>query len=367
MPEDLEKEIKGVLSSTDLLAFPAALERAIFTRYQGFLQGVTLYQNSGYHRSLEPKPVVWSKGAARLLDYGTTENALPLLVIPSLVNRFYILDLKADNSFLRWLAEQGFRPFVMDWGEPGPAEKDFGLDDYIGNYLSDALDTVRKITEVSPAVLGYCMGGTLAVALARLHPDKVSAAVFMASPWDFHEGQAEGGVARLRAEALVGLLPLVKLQKQLPSEILQSLFASLDQTLSLRKFSAFNQMENHSRAAENFVALEDWLNDGVPLTEKVAEECLRDWYGENITGRGDWTIQRQKIRPDELGVPALSIVSLKDRIVPAASSMALAKDLPDSETIQTSLGHIGMTVSGAAQSKIWEPVAEWLCSKMKNK
>ena len=125
-------------------------------------------------------------------------------------------------------------------------------------------------------------------------------------------------------------------------------------------------MDMSSGAAANFVALEDWLNDGVPLTEKVAEECLRDWYGQNVTGRGNWTIQGQEIRPGELEVPALSIVSLKDRIVPAASSMALAQCLPHSEILQTSLGHIGMTVSGAAQSKIWKPISDWLCSKLKN-
>ena len=73
-------------------------------------------------------PELWREGTTRVLDYGDpARGGVPLLVVPSLINRAYILDLSARSSLLRWLADQGFRPFLVDWGRPGIDERGRGL------------------------------------------------------------------------------------------------------------------------------------------------------------------------------------------------------------------------------------------------
>src|SRR6185503_16584131 len=97
-----------------------------------------------------------------------------------------------------------------------------------------------------------------------------------------------------------------------------------------------------SQRARDFVALEDWLNDGVPLAGPVAAECLEGWYGENRPGRGAWTLDGVRVDPAALAVPALAVIPEQDRIVPPASATALSRALPRVDTLTPSLGHIGM-------------------------
>ncbi len=364
------QEITDKLSGEDQLKFAMALEQAIQKKFRLYQDGIERYQQHPYQREALDASVFWSQGSACLRDIAPKDNGYPVFVIPSLVNRYYILDLMEDNSFLRWLGKEGWRPFVMDWGAPGDAEKAFGLEDYICEYLKPALRQVKEKTGVPPILLGYCMGGTLSVALANLCQDDICSLVLMASPWDFHKEQDQRGDQRQAHEQenriqqqgawLSSLLPLIDAQGEMPQELLQTLFASLDLTLSLRKFSAFTRLKEQSVEERNFVALEDWLNDGVCLTAKVSRECFEGWYGDNSPEQGTWSIEGKKINPSNLDVPALSVISSRDRIVPAESSYALAEKISKGTVLETPLGHIGMIVSRSAQSKIWTPVSDWM-------
>ncbi len=119
-------------------AFAAAVSREARHRLAAFLDGLTRYRRHPYRRAEAGAPAIWREGTTRLLDYGTGENGVPLLVIPSLINRAYILDLEPERSFLRFLAGEGFRPYLVDWDAPGEAERQFSLDDYIAGRLSRA-------------------------------------------------------------------------------------------------------------------------------------------------------------------------------------------------------------------------------------
>jgi polyhydroxyalkanoate synthase len=280
------------------------------------------------------------------------------LVVPSLINRGYVLDLSQRRSFLRWSADQGIRPFLVDWGTPNAAEREFDLTAYIAGRLERALDAVVAEVGGPVPVLGYCMGGLLVTALAARRPYDISGLVLMATPWDFH---ADGPDKAKRLAALytswqgwtepLGVLPL---------DAIQTLFMTLDPLLAVKKFSRFAMLDPDGPDAAAFVALEDWLNDGVPLAAPVAKTCLLDWYGRNTPAAGLWRIAGQAIDPATLDTPNLHLIPARDRIVPPASARGLATAMKGADIVEPPLGHIGMVVSGAAKPHVWTVIAEWL-------
>ena len=352
-------------------AFQTALDQEIKDRAADLLRGVEAYRKHPYRRDLPEVPVVLEDGGSRLLDYGARDlgddagagagAGRPILVVPSLVNRFYILDLSKRCSFLRWLAAEGFRPLVIDWGRPGEAERRFTLTDYIAGRLERFLDKAVELAGGPLPVIGYCMGGDLALALAARRPKDVSALALLATPWDFQAGQ--GDFAKAAPLLLLPYEPVMTLLGELPVDALQALFSGLDPTMTVRKFLSFARLNPDSDKAEIFVALEDWLNDGVPLSAPVARETINGWYGENTTVKGKWRIAGQPVDPTKIHMPALCVVPTGDRIVPPASALALAEALPKATVLTPEAGHIGMMVSASARKSVWEPLATWLAAQ----
>jgi polyhydroxyalkanoate synthase len=336
--------------------FARAVDREMRHRLDLFFTGVERYRHHPYRRALEDPPVVWTEGGSRLLDYGG--GGRPVLFVPSLVNRAYILDLSAERSLLRWLVGQGVRPLLVDWGAPGALERRYTLTDYIAGRLDRALDAALVQTRRPVAVVGYCMGGMLAAALALRRPRDIDALALLATPWDF---SGEAAATARAASAFVALAaPMLEAWGELPLDPLQSLFTQVDPLLALRKFTQFGRLEANSRQAANFVALEDWLNDGVPLPAAVARDCFAGWYGRNDPATGNWLIAGLPVQPARLRLPTLALIPANDRIVPPASALALARAIPGTETVLPPLGHIGMVVSAGARAAVWRPLADWL-------
>ncbi len=366
----LQRDLAGSASE----AFEHAVAREIDRRYHTLLSGIQAYRAHPYRRKLSEPPAVWQEGTSRLLDYASDSGAsdsgarksaakgeeprTPVLVVPSLINRAYILDLNEQTSLLRWLASRGFRPFLMDWDRPGAEERGFSLSDYVAGRLERALDHVLVQTGRKPHLIGYCMGGLLALALAVRRGEDLGALALLATPWDFHaEGAAQ---ARSVGDSLVTLAPLMALRGELPVDVIQGLFASLDPLQVIRKFIAFSSLAPDDPGTLQFVAVEDWLNDGVPLAATVAHECLGDWYGKNVTAKGDWRIGGESILPERVTLPSLCILPGQDRIVPPASAAALAQGLPAAKVFRPAVGHVGMMVSAVAERRVWQPLADWL-------
>lgn len=341
--------------------FAAAVDHEIQARFAAFSAGVNAYRNHPYRRSLEEPPVIWSDGATRLLDFGPSDGK-PVLFVPSLINRAYILDLSERRSLLRWMAaETGLRPLLVDWDTPGPTERQFTLTDYITGPLEDALTQACTISGGPVPVVGYCMGGLLTLALASRRTKDVSGLVLLATPWNFHAERIAQAEALARAVEAAG--PLLETYGELPVDIIQSMFSALDPFLVTRKFTHFSQMDTDSQAALDFVALEDWLNDGVPLAGPVARECMGGWYGRNTPHQNTWAVGGQNIIPQDIEIPSLVLVPQQDRIVPPASANALADALPHADCRNPRLGHIGMVAASRAKSVIWEPMAHWLAQR----
>ena len=345
----------------------AAIADEAARRHDSFLAGIDSYRHHRYRRLLTPPPSVWRQGTTSLLDYRlpeTAADALPVLVIPSLINRAYILDLSHKRSVLRYMAAKGLAPFLVDWDAPGPEESGFTLTDYIAGRLEAMLDRVVALTGRKPAVVGYCMGGLLALALAQRRPEAVASLVLLATPFDFVVGR-ESSAAMMRA--LKGPLgDMIDAVGSVPVDMLQAMFASLDPGLAGRKFTAFARLPIRSARARDFVALEDWANDGVPLAGPVARECLFGWYGDNDPALGRWLIKDRPVFPEEVTVPTLLLIPHRDRIVPPTSALPLAERIPGAKLMMLSGGHVGMLTGPRAKTEVYGPLVRWMQRRCRN-
>lgn len=355
-------ELAALLGQNDPGELFQAVAGECQTRLSAMMAGVDAYQKARRpDRSWAGGEEIWRQGTGRLLDYGGAGR--PVLFVPSLVNGAQVLDLTKDRGLLGWLRQHGHRPFLIDWGAPGEAEEKFALGDYICRRLSPALDALQDRVSAQdvdrPALVGYCMGGNLALALALRRPDDLSGLAVLATPWDFHAGGQQWPAMETLAP---GLDKLLQSFGALPVDVLQALFAALDPGLAQRKFRHFATLDPDGAEAAHFVALEDWINDGVPLAAQVARDCLLGWYGENNPARGQWRVDGRIVDPAGLRLPVLAAIPENDRIVPAASAQALADVIGHGDVIRPEAGHIGMVVGRRGKTGLWRPLSRWLAA-----
>jgi polyhydroxyalkanoate synthase len=308
------------------------------------LAGLRAYQEAPRDPSPALKPAVFEALGAKLRDYGG--GGKPVLFVPSLINPPNILDLNEDRSLLRWLTGKGHRVLLLDWGWDGEARRNLSVAGHVERIV---LPMMRSIGE-APALVGYCLGGTMALAAAS--PGGARSLATIAAPWHFSGFPPDarlmlGGLwgRAVHATAAMGLLPM---------EILQSAFWSLDPARTVSKFEAFAAMDPASAEARTFVTLEDWANDGPPITEAAARELFEGFFRDDVCGSGQWRVDGRTVDPDTLSCPLLNIVSTTDRIVPHASAVRTG------ERIDLDQGHVGMVVGRSARAALWEPLEAWL-------
>lgn len=283
---------------------------------------------------------------AQLRDYGG--EGPPVLFIPSLINPPNVLDLSEDRSLLRWLAAQGPRVLLLDWGCDSLARRSLSV---AGHVEEIVVPMIREMDE-PPVLVGYCLGGTMAVAAAANVRSRALATI--AAPWQF-TGFGEDA-CQLIESVWASSAELAQSLGVLPMEVLQCLFWNLDPGRTVRKFEAFAEMTPESPEARSFVTLEDWANDGPPLPFAAAREMFDDFFSVDAPGRSEWKVGGETIDPSRLEIEQLHIVSTTDRIVPAASAIA------SGHRLELDQGHVGMVVGSRARTALWGPLSAWLAA-----
>jgi polyhydroxyalkanoate synthase len=192
---------------------------------KAFEKGVTI--------AATPGEVVYQNELFQLIQYTPTTDkvaAEPLLYVPPLVNRYYMIDLVPKQSFVKWLVDEGRTVFVISWVNPGPEHKDKDVDDYVLTGIVEAIEVVRRRTNQAPDLFSFCLGGTLvAVALAWLQAkgraDEVNSATLIGSMVDF--GDMRDWAAFVHEAHLDALEGHLEQQGYIDSTELQQLFAAV--------------------------------------------------------------------------------------------------------------------------------------------
>jgi polyhydroxyalkanoate synthase len=202
------------------------------------------------------------------------------------------------------------------------------------------------------------MGGLLALAAALRQPEKISALALLATPWDFHA--ADPAQAKSLSDTLPMLEPMLQFSGALPIDALQTLFTMIDPFGVGEKYRSFAQLDKSSPRARRFVAMEDWLADGVPLAAPVAREAIGGWYGGGNPARGNWRIAGLAVDPAGYAGPVFCAIPARDRLVPPESARPLANSFRNVTILEPAAGHIGMIAGTNARDALWRPFANWL-------
>ncbi len=366
---NIQQEMLATHAADPVTAFKSNLEKM-----REILDALKTWQHHPFHRQNSDPPVVWQSGSSRLLDYGgasKTTSAPPVLVIPSLVNKPYILDLSPENSLMQMLAATGLRPYLLDWGTPEMAESEFDLNDYILSRALPALNEIHQISGVKIGVLGYCMGGTIAATMSLLS-NKINALTTIGAPWNFSSPTGNQLLLQQIASTDNGqnlrtlIQNLSRAFGNLPYIFLQSLFAAINPNQFQSKFLLFNQMDPLSNTAQQFVAIEDWLNDGLPLTGPAADDLLVKWHIQNQIMNGKWRINNTRIDATKITIPGMFVCGKSDTIAPPEATLALPKQVRNATLIQPDTGHVGMIVGSKSREQVILPIANFLLKHADN-
>jgi polyhydroxyalkanoate synthase len=350
------------------------LQQEAWTRASDLLQGIERYQRlaSAWRPEEEDwrrERPVWRLGSVRLLDFGPDEDhgedsgEPVILLIPSFVNRYHIFDLTEENSFVRALAGEGFRPYILDWGSPGATENAFDCADYVTNRLAPALEWIRRRHRGPVILAGYCMGGLLALAACAALPEsRIQGLACFATPWDFSpaafphflydETQFETMMTQSGREGC------------LSAEAIQYIFHYAHPFAFQKRMRELARMEETDPALARFVAIECWAQASVPMTRGVARDCFLRWGTDNALIKNEWRVNETPVIPACIRQPVFLAASRSDIIVPFESAQALADALPEASSFAVSdCGHVGMMAGRRAKDALWRPFMEWVQAK----
>ena len=307
------------------------------------LAGLRAYETAPRRERPPPKPEIAHLRGASLRDHGG--EGPPALLVPSLINPPRILDLDAQVSLIGGIAAMGRRALLLDWGKA-----DQRSDLSVAGHIEQLLLPLLRSIDQPVAMIGYCLGGTMAIAAANLV--KVERLVTLATPWNFarypessHRALQDMWRHSESAAQSLGALPM---------EVLQAAFWSLDPERTVRKFAEFGRLAPGSAEALRFIELEEWANEGEPLPYPAAKELVEELFGNDLPGTGDW-ILGGRAASDELAMPTLHLTAERDLIAPpqtAASGQVVA--IPS--------GHVGMIV-GSARSRLHAEIARFLVER----
>jgi polyhydroxyalkanoate synthase len=313
----------------------------------------------GENIAVTPGKVVHETPLYQLIQYTPTTDtvlATPLVIFPPWINRFYILDLNARKSFVRWAVEQGVTVFMVSWKSADASMKDVVWDDYVRAQI-DAIDHIRARLDV-PAVhaIGYCVAGTtLAGTLAVLHrrgeQAKVRSATFFTAQVDFEKaGELRNFVDDQQLAAIKGLTP----EGYLDGRYMAATFNLLRGTDLI-----WNYVVNNYLLGEDYPAFDllHWNGDVTNLPAKWHEQYLRDFYRDNRLVEPD--ALSADGTPIDLGLvetPTYVQAGKEDHIAPAESVWRITDHFAGPlKFVLAGSGHIAGVVNppGSGKYQYW--------------
>jgi len=314
-----------------------------------------------------PKEVVWTKNKARLYHYLSTPGKrypVPILLVYSLINRPYVLDLVPGNSLVEYLVNQGFDVYLLDWGVPGDEDASLAFEHFVLDYLARAVKQVLRTSRAQEfTLLGYCLGGTMSAMYAALFPGKpLRNLVLLTAPIDFTPN--ETGLYGLWTSAKY-LNPdrLVEAFGNVPGELIDTANRMVKPVTNyIGTYVTMWDRIIQEKPMETWLAMNKWVNDGVPFPGEAFRQLIRDLYQQNKLVRGELRLRGQRVDLGQIACPVLDIAGKKDHICTLPQAEALMRHIgsQDKELLVLDAGHVGVLTGSEAKRGLWPKLRSWL-------
>ena len=382
--EYFSRQIVDMLSPTNFLGSnPDALTKAVETEGQSLVDGlenlvrdleasegdliVTLADKEAFsvgdNIASSEGAVVFRNRMFELIQYvplTETVHKAPIVIFPPWINKFYILDLKPQNSLIKWLAEQGFTVFVVSWANPDPSYADVGLDTYVEEGYLAAIAEAKKITgEDKVNAVGYCIGGTaLALTLALMEKRKdrsVRSATFFTTLTDFSD-QGEMGVF-LTDDFIDGIERDVAEKGILESFFMSRTFSFLRSNDLIYGPAIRSYMMGEPPPAFDLLY---WNGDSTNLPARMSVEYLRGLCQNDEFAKGGFQLAGETLSVKDVRVPLCAIACETDHIAAWKASFNGIRQMGSREKhfILSESGHIAGIVNPPAKKKYGHYVNE---------
>ncbi|UOA26460.1 class I poly(R)-hydroxyalkanoic acid synthase [Pseudosulfitobacter sp. DSM 107133] len=371
------RQIVDLMSPTNFLATnPDALEKAVATDGQSLIDGLEnlikdLENNNGElvvkladEQAFElgnniastPGKVVFRNRMMELIQYTPTTDevhATPLIIFPPWINKFYILDLKAQNSLVKWIVDQGYTLFIVSWVNPDASYRDVGLEEYVEEGYVAAIDEVKKITgQKQVNAIGYCIAGTtlsMTLSILKQRGDtSVKSATFFTALTDFSD---QGEFAPFLTDDFVdGIAAEVEDKGVLPSVIMARTFSFLRSNDLVYAPAIRSYMMGETPPAFDLLF---WNGDGTNLPAKMAMQYLRGLCQEDRLARGEMELLGYKLSLGDLDLPICAIACETDHIAPWKDSYRGVQQMGSKQKtfVMTQSGHIAGIVNPPSKKK----------------
>lgn len=315
-----------------------------------------------------PRDVVHREGTARLhrfrrADDRPAEAGLPILLIPSVINRWYVLDLRPGASVVEALVAAGFDVFCLDWGAPEDEDRYLEWDD-LSRRIARCVRVVLRETGASQlGLLGFSIGGTLASIHAAQHPQQVAALVNLAGPIDFSLGGALADLTHPRwfdADAITA-------SGNLSAAHMQSGFVALRPTSPLARVVALADQIFEPEAHDAFQALEQWLADSVAFPAAAYATYVKELYQQNALVAGRHRVLGAPVDLARIRCPVLVVGADRDYICPLPAARALLERTSSvsREVLEISGEHVGSVVGPHAARVLYPKLVSWFGAQLR--
>lgn len=308
-----------------------------------------------------PKDTVLRDGTAQLYHFRSEKPAdvkTPLLLVPSLINRWYVLDLREGASLAAAAVRSGFDTWCLDWGIPEDEDRHLTWDDVLARLGRMVRKVKRETGARKVALLGYCIGGTLSSIYSALHPEDVAALVNLAGPIDF----SKGGLLRTLVDEAHFDVDTVAEAGNVGASQMQQGFTMLRPTTQVGKWIGLADKWHDIKARDAFFALDAWASDNIPFPAAAYRTYITELYQQNLLVQGKHFVGGRKVELSKITSPVLTVATERDTICPPDAARALNElcGATTKEIILVPGGHVGAVVGGRAEKVLYPTIFGWL-------